>query len=43
MTGLLAGVGRVEPCEELTEQFAELLLSIGGQMRPDGWRVVRRW
>src|SRR5262245_51929300 len=31
---LLADVGRVKPGEELAEQFVELLLSLGGQIRP---------
>src|SRR5215207_5814229 len=43
MTGLLAGVGRVEPGEELTEQFAELLLAVGGKVGPHRRRAVRWW
>jgi hypothetical protein len=42
MTVLLAGVGRVKAREQLTEQFAELLLSIGRQMGPHRRRVVRQ-
>jgi len=43
MTAPLADVGLVEPCEQLTEQLVELLLSIGGQTRPYRRRVVRPW
>jgi hypothetical protein len=41
MTGLLAGVGRVEPGEQLTEQVAQLLLSVGREVRPYRRRVAR--
>ena len=42
MAGLLAGVGRVEPGEELAEQVAELLLPVGRQVSPHRRRVGRR-
>ena len=42
MAGLLAGVGRVEPGEELAEQVVELLLPVGRQMGPHRRRVGRR-
>src|SRR5262245_18780619 len=38
MADLLAGVGGVESGEELAEEFVELLLSVGRQVRPH-----RRW
>ena len=41
MAGLLATSGRVEPCEELTEEFVELLLSVGRQVSPYRWWVGR--
>jgi len=42
MADLLAGVGLVESGEELTEEFVELLLSVGRQVGPHRRRVVRR-
>src|SRR6476661_4161812 len=42
MDGLLAGVGRVEPGEELAEELVELLLSVGRQVTRQRWGVVRR-
>src|SRR6476620_10220402 len=42
MTGLLAGVGRVEPGEELAEEVVELLLAVGRQVSPHRRRVAGR-
>jgi hypothetical protein len=43
MADLLAGVGRVESGEQLAEEFVELVLSLGRQMRPHRRRVGQRW
>lgn len=42
MADLLAGVGRVESGEELTEKVAQLLRPVGGEVRPHRRPIVRR-